>query len=178
MKVNDTVKCKNASGSEFLVHNLEYILVDQNQHGNWRVKEKELGYLSTHWYKPERFIVVKEKVIPTISISKKYTTRDGREVKLYVTNGAEEEYPVVGVVKDGNSWTNQTWAANGVWLDGIQDVRDLVEVVTEATLEFGSLKVDVSHNGVVRFVYNNASQIVMSKDDFDKVIEARAKLLK
>lgn len=48
-----------------------------------------------------------------IDINKKYRTKDGREVRIYATDGAEP-YPVHGSVKTGGTWGSPiTWLADG-----------------------------------------------------------------
>jgi hypothetical protein len=67
-----------------------------------------------------------------IDMSKKYRTRDGRDVRIYAVDGAEE-YPVHGAVfKAGVGWFNGSWSESGQSLYGIEpSPGNLVEVKAE-----------------------------------------------
>jgi hypothetical protein len=60
-----------------------------------------------------------------IDINKKYRTRDGREVRIYATDG-KGVYPVHGAVKVEGGWCFSTWKATGI--EGVNNVHDLIEV--------------------------------------------------
>jgi hypothetical protein len=60
-----------------------------------------------------------------IDINKQYRTRDGREVRIYATDG-KGIYPVHGAVKVEDGWIPYTWKEVGV--EGVSNVRDLIEV--------------------------------------------------
>jgi hypothetical protein len=63
-----------------------------------------------------------------IDITKKYRTRDGREVRIYATDG-RGIYPVHGAVKVEGGWLPYTWKATGVeGVNNVNDVNDLIEV--------------------------------------------------
>jgi hypothetical protein len=62
-----------------------------------------------------------------IDINKKYRTRDGREVRIYATDGSEG-YRVHGAVKDSKGWHCMHWKSCGS-VCSIQSSTDLVEVV-------------------------------------------------
>ena len=49
-----------------------------------------------------------------IDINKKYRTRDGREVRIYATDGADD-FPVHGAIKDLNEavWRSYCWKSDG-----------------------------------------------------------------
>jgi hypothetical protein len=47
-----------------------------------------------------------------ISIAKTYRTRDGREVRIYATDGGSD-YCVHGAVKMNDGWRSCTWVSNG-----------------------------------------------------------------
>jgi hypothetical protein len=60
-----------------------------------------------------------------IDINKKYRTRDGREVRIYATDGIESE-EVHGSVKRSYGWCAETWPING--LHSVDSSLDLIEV--------------------------------------------------
>lgn len=66
-----------------------------------------------------------------ISLDKKYRTRVGREVRLYVTD-CPGDYPVHGAVKNTNgNWCVKSWTKDGRWLDSVVSEitdDDLIEV--------------------------------------------------
>jgi hypothetical protein len=64
-----------------------------------------------------------------IDKNKQYKTRDGREVRIYATDGGGE-FPVHGAIrKPGDIWESQCWGANGEWCHGVDmDCYDLIEV--------------------------------------------------
>ena len=47
-----------------------------------------------------------------IDINKKYCTRDGREVRIYATDG-HKPHCIHGAIKDCSEWYYQTWALDG-----------------------------------------------------------------
>jgi hypothetical protein len=61
-----------------------------------------------------------------ISKDKQYRTRDGREVRIYATDGGGE-YPVHGSVKTNDGWRPRTWVSNGQ-VGPLENVGDLIEV--------------------------------------------------
>ena len=71
----------------------------------------------------------------TISMDKKYKTRDGRPVRLLCVDGNDPTYPVVGFVGDNVGITK--WCANGNFTSaGIRlDRLDLVEVKQVKTVK-------------------------------------------
>ena len=64
-----------------------------------------------------------------IDIDKKYRTRDGREVRIYATDGGGRN-PIHGSVKDEDGWIFQVWPKSGRYFeDDDEDYRiDLIEV--------------------------------------------------
>jgi hypothetical protein len=64
-----------------------------------------------------------------IDKNKQYKTRDGREVRIYATDGAAP-WKVHGAVKiiDGN-WKQEVWLASGQWNINRETEFDLIEVV-------------------------------------------------
>jgi hypothetical protein len=65
-----------------------------------------------------------------IDIKKKYRTRDGREVRIYATDGAYSR-TLHGAVKDSEGWGSMAWKSCGSvsTLSPSQSPADLVEVV-------------------------------------------------
>jgi len=62
-----------------------------------------------------------------IDINKKYRTRDGREVRIYATDGADK-YPVHGSIKYETGWELFTWQLDGMRTPGHEGGGDLIEV--------------------------------------------------
>ena len=62
-----------------------------------------------------------------IDINKKYRTRDGREVRIYATDGVGAR-PVHGAVKENDGWHRATWSSNGGFGGNMQFPDDLIEV--------------------------------------------------
>lgn len=65
-----------------------------------------------------------------ISMDKKYTTRDGREVRIYALDGIGV-YPVHGAVKVDDGWSVSTWASSGATYSSEVGVSqgDLIEKI-------------------------------------------------
>ena len=61
-----------------------------------------------------------------ISKDKTYRTRDGREVRIYATDGGGD-YPVHGSVKTDDGWRSRTWVSNGQ-VGPFKNNGDLIEV--------------------------------------------------
>lgn len=63
-----------------------------------------------------------------ISMDKEYRTRDGREARIYATDG-KPPFQVHGAVKHNGAWTNESWTLNGSYQDDkCERVSDLIEV--------------------------------------------------
>ena len=62
-----------------------------------------------------------------INKDKIYTTRDGREVRIYATDGGTSARPIHGAVRSGTFWSIHCW-----WGDGSAGLEesdlDLIEV--------------------------------------------------
>ena len=56
-----------------------------------------------------------------------YRTRDGREVRIYATDGGGRKKPVQGAVKEKDGWYMLAWSKNGV-VSNIDRNLDLIEV--------------------------------------------------
>jgi len=62
-----------------------------------------------------------------IDINKKYRTRDGREVRIYATDGAFMR--VHGAIKNDGAWHTASWSYAGLWIeDESPHKNDLIEV--------------------------------------------------
>lgn len=61
-----------------------------------------------------------------IDKNKKYRTRDGREVRIYATDG-ENEWPVHGAVWNEDGWHPVAWMRDGRWSHQ-NTLTDLIEV--------------------------------------------------
>ena len=59
-----------------------------------------------------------------IDKSKQYRTRDGREVRIYATDGNGHK-PIHGAIREGESWVAYTWLYDGV---AALDCNSLIEV--------------------------------------------------
>lgn len=68
-----------------------------------------------------------------IDPAKKYTTRDGREVRIYATDGSGD-WPVQGAIKYNGGWLMSEWKADGgASRYGLQLPSDLIEAKTTVT---------------------------------------------
>lgn len=65
-----------------------------------------------------------------IDKSKQYRTRDGREVRIYATDG-EGPYPVHGAIRLPTFWCPTNWDENGLYKAGGFELHDydLIEVL-------------------------------------------------
>jgi hypothetical protein len=68
-----------------------------------------------------------------IDMKKKYRTRDGREVRIYATDG-DGAYPVHGAVNDLGGWVSVEWTEAGQFWAREHNPTDLVEVVEPKTV--------------------------------------------
>ena len=59
-----------------------------------------------------------------IDKNKQYRTRDGREVRIYATDGGGHK-PIHGAIREGESWVAYTWLYDGV---AALDCNSLIEV--------------------------------------------------
>jgi hypothetical protein len=95
----------------------------------------------------------------TIDITKNYRTRDGREVRIYATDGGGP-WKIAGGIKTGSEWTHATWLEGGVQSFGYQSHLDLIEVRPR-------IKREVWVN--VYGLYNDALQISTNKAIADSI---------
>lgn len=71
-----------------------------------------------------------------IDKNKTYKTRDGREARIYATDGAAP-YFVHGAVLDDGDWIPEIWTIAGKFTDdGSGEGYDLIEVKPKRTIEF------------------------------------------
>jgi len=68
-----------------------------------------------------------------IDQTKKYRTRDGKEVRVYATDGAVP-YSVHGATLNDGEWVVFTWTAGGEYAAGSSNKRDIIEVREKLTV--------------------------------------------
>jgi hypothetical protein len=69
-----------------------------------------------------------------ISKDKQYKTRDGREVRIYATDGAGP-YPVQGAIKRRDGWNYGAWLSDGYVTRCRENPDDLIEVKPRKKIE-------------------------------------------
>ena len=87
-----------------------------------------------------------------IDINKNYRTRDGREVRIYATDGAgghQLNLLVHGAVKGPEGWSIMKWTSYGSVYDQSQSPADLVEVVMLP--EYWMVWVDGQHPYILKY---------------------------
>ena len=62
-----------------------------------------------------------------IDPKKLYRTRDGREVRIYAVDGAEDMC-IHGAMLTSDGWEAEVWNKRGVWLPCNESPHDLIEV--------------------------------------------------
>jgi hypothetical protein len=100
----------------------------------------------------------------SIDITRKYTTRNGREVRIYATDGVGY-YPIHGAVKDGDLWHSHVWTKDGARTGGqAVDEWDLIPVKTwrawkrhEMPVIFMVKRIDENMNGISCIVTRDGS---------------------
>jgi hypothetical protein len=70
----------------------------------------------------------------TISMDKKYRTRDGREVRIYAVDGGYGKHPIHGAVNSDYGWIVQMWSDIGACASG--SPYDLIEVKPRIQREY------------------------------------------
>jgi hypothetical protein len=64
-----------------------------------------------------------------ITKDRTYTTRDGREARIYATDGSKI-YSIHGAVMCDDGWDESTWTIYGDFMDGgVDNLRDLIEAL-------------------------------------------------
>ena len=70
-----------------------------------------------------------------IDKDKQYKTRDGREVRIYATDGAGS-HPIHGAIECSDGWINASWGSSGYFISTCRDMQeDLVEVKPRIKIE-------------------------------------------
>jgi hypothetical protein len=69
-----------------------------------------------------------------ISKDKQYTTRDGREVRIYATDGSGLR-PVQGAIMEDDGWCLAQWMPDGKRFDSFDSSSDLIEVKPRIKIE-------------------------------------------
>jgi len=63
-----------------------------------------------------------------IDKNKQYKTREGREVRIYATDGGGS-YPVHGAIKRSEGWLSASWGSSGYVVSPVREMPDdLIEV--------------------------------------------------
>lgn len=159
MKIGDKIKCTDSWDSNSLNKGSFYSIVDINQYNNIQVQEL-FGdeNILAHYYKPERFILVKDLVKEKVKVknidwvNKKYKTRNGNDVNLYCLSNSRE-YPVIGEYCENGVWSNESWTLDGrVFIDSETSEYDLVEVKTQEVIDCGGFEVTVYADGSIHLL--------------------------
>jgi hypothetical protein len=97
-----------------------------------------------------------------IEMGKQYRTRDGREVRIYATDG-NSEYQVHGATNEKGVWHVREWTSKGWWRVGIgDDGLDLIEVKPRIKR---TVWLNVYLDSSVRpYYYNNKAEADMGAD--------------
>ena len=62
-----------------------------------------------------------------IDKNRTYRTRDGREVRIYATDG-QEDWPIHGATLQSFGWSSDCWTKDGSTLTNMPHAHDLIEV--------------------------------------------------
>jgi hypothetical protein len=91
-----------------------------------------------------------------IDINKKYLTRDGREVRIYATDGGGPQ-PVHGAISGLNFWSTANWSKNGSYtvVYGQEHDNDLIEVRPRHKR---TVWLNVFHHNVMAFFTNEGAK--------------------
>ena len=57
-----------------------------------------------------------------------YRTRDGREVRIYATDGGPNKMSVHGAINYGENWQSCSWHSLGAYYADSESEKDLIEV--------------------------------------------------
>jgi hypothetical protein len=72
------------------------------------------------------FMIRELVTVGVVVLSKKYKTRDDRQVKVFMIDGGGDK-PVLGAIKDGESWISAQWTRKGRSTEDIESPNDLIE---------------------------------------------------
>lgn len=102
-----------------------------------------------------------------IELTKKYKTRDGRDVRVLCVDGPDKTYPVVAVIQEGegsNRWDSDDYTADGLICksNGPGSPSDLIEVKPERT---GWINVYSDHYGAEPM----ATRVYANKEKADEM---------
>jgi len=89
-----------------------------------------------------------------IDKNKKYRTRDGREVRIYATDG-RGDWPVHGAYLVNDGWHLTTWRADGSFYIVEEQPQDLIEVRPRIKIDCW---VNVYDNGHVSLLYKTEQE--------------------
>ena len=161
VSIGDKIKCLSNAGSNSLIWGGNYSVTDINQFGNIQIQEDFGGkHVLAHYYKPERFELVKTKAkipLPTISLGKTYKTRLGRPVNLFCLSN-DKQHPVVGEWQNEiGEWNNETWTLAGSFASGDLSNLDLVEVNEITIVDCGRFEAKV---------YRDKSVLLRGKEEY------------
>lgn len=175
MNKNDKVKCINHRDSNSLLLDKTYTVEDVNQYGNIQVRETfDEKRVLAHYYKPERFEMVLARK-SKIDLSKKYKTREGKEVKLLAFSD-DRSYPLLGQIKLDGVWTNETWTFDGQFSqDSGPSKYDLVEVIEKIELKFSgrNLQLTIREDLVVEVCDGSGQRVAtLVPEVMDELMEA------
>lgn len=176
LQKGDTVSCVKATGSSFLRTWKNYILHDQNAYGNWQVAESETGALSAHWYKPERFSLLKKanndavKTAASNFLSKSFKTRCGYEVQI-MSVASQGGYPVLGQYYDpvSKNWLSAFWTITGQHHASTH--LDLVEKKAPTGLGLSKSHAAIYEDRVELGLYKEPASIVLTKQDLQDIMK-------
>jgi hypothetical protein len=85
-----------------------------------------------------------------ISKDKQYKTQDGREVRIYATDGTGP-YPVHGAIRESNGWYSCSWSQYGKYSEEPDSPSHLIEIKPRIKIERW---ITVADDGSI-FVFTN-----------------------
>lgn len=98
-----------------------------------------------------------------ISKNKQYRTRDGREVRIYATDGAPDT-PIHGAIKCDGYWESYCWNPDGSW-PSLRADADLIEIRPRIKREYW---VNVGENGEIYDWHNTKESADCGRSRFTK----------
>ena len=83
--------------------------------------------------------------IPDWIATGKCQTRDGREVRIYATDGGGD-FPIHGAAREYSGWCECSWCQNGrYFVDGDLSADDIIPIPKGPVVEFCRIWVENSH---------------------------------